>query len=146
MIGDDEIGEDDFVWTFPTFLLARNFVTDPVTGDVHFNRDLQFIAPMVNPRGEQGIAMFTDRHLAEEFLEMCKTNRDMRLLKIPIGRRWYIFCEMAQRSTATWRSIRTERQELFTRCRFRSCSGRSTSTMTRPEKVPEAVAADFPPL
>lgn len=77
------IGDNDFVWTFPTFLLARNFVVDPATGDVRFGSDLQFIAPLVNPRGEQGIAMFTDRYLAEEYLALCKTQRDMRLMKIP---------------------------------------------------------------
>ena len=76
------LSDDDFVWTFPTYLLARNFVTDHTTGDVYFNPDLQFIAPAVNPTGEQGVAMFTDRHLAEEYLELTSPELGMRLLKI----------------------------------------------------------------
>ena len=76
------LGNDDFVWTFPTFLLARNFVTDHTTGDVYFNPDLQFIAPAVTPTGEQGVAMFTDRHLAEEYLEQTDPQLGMKLLKI----------------------------------------------------------------
>ena len=76
------LGDADFVWTFPTFLLARNFVTDPATGNIMFNTDLKFIAPAVAPTGEQGIAMFTDRHLAEEYLELTSPELGMRLLKI----------------------------------------------------------------
>ena len=76
------LGEFDFVWTFPTFLLARNFVTDSATGNIMFNYDLQFIAPAVAATGEQGIAMFTDRHLAEEYLELIGPELGMRLLEI----------------------------------------------------------------
>lgn len=76
------LGDNDFVWTFPTFLLARNFVTDHTTGDIYFNPDLQFIAPMVNPEGEQGVAMFTDRDLAEEYLALTSPELGMRLMEI----------------------------------------------------------------
>ena len=76
------IGDDDFVWTFPTYLLARNFVTDHTTGDIYFNPDLQFIAPAVAPTGEQGVAMFTDLNLAEEYLEQTSPQLGMRLLEI----------------------------------------------------------------
>ena len=72
----------EFVWTFPTYLLARNFVVDPATGNILFNRDLQFIAPAVNPSGEQGIAMFTDRDLAEEYLAQTNPALGMSLLEL----------------------------------------------------------------
>jgi hypothetical protein len=76
------IGDDDFVWTFPSYLLAKNFVTDPATGNVMFNKDLQFIAPLVTPAGEQGIAMFTDLQLAEEFLEQTNPQLGLRPMEI----------------------------------------------------------------
>ena len=77
------LGDDDFIWTFPTYLLARNFATDPATGNIMFNTDLKFIAPAVAPTGEQGVAMFTDRYLAEEYLAQTNPELGMRLLEIP---------------------------------------------------------------
>jgi hypothetical protein len=75
------IGDQDFVWTFPTYLLAKNFATD-AAGNIKFNKNLQFIAPAVNPSGEQGIATFTDRHLAEEYLELTNPELGMRLMEL----------------------------------------------------------------
>lgn len=75
------LGDDDFVWTFPTFLLARNFVTD-AAGNIKVNNNLQFIAPAVNSNFEQGIAMFTDRHLAEEYLKLTGPELGLRLMEL----------------------------------------------------------------
>jgi hypothetical protein len=76
------INDEDFVWTFPTYLLAKNFATDPTTGNITFNRDLQFIAPAVSPKMEQGIAMFTDLDLALEYLELCSPELGIRPMEI----------------------------------------------------------------
>jgi hypothetical protein len=76
------LGDDDFVWTFPTYLLAKNFAVDHTTGDIYFNTDLQYIAPAVAPTGEQGIGMFTDLHLAEEYLELTSPELGLRPLEI----------------------------------------------------------------
>lgn len=63
---DAVLPTDGFLWIFPCFILARNHQSDPETGAVLWDK-LRFVVPEFELHGERGIAIFTDRHLAEDY-------------------------------------------------------------------------------
>jgi hypothetical protein len=57
----------DFAWTFPVYILARNYQMDPATESVIFDENIRFITPEAFPNGPRAIALFTDADLGEDF-------------------------------------------------------------------------------
>jgi hypothetical protein len=75
--------DEPFLWNFPCYAVIKNDCnTDPVTGDVVLDEKLRFIAPAMSQGGEQRIALFTDSHLADDFIQQVAPNQGMGRLKI----------------------------------------------------------------
>jgi hypothetical protein len=72
------VEQEPFVWTFPTFVLARNYTKDARTGIIDIDDDaIEFFTP------EQHIALFTDSHLAQECLQQLSPDLGLSILTIP---------------------------------------------------------------
>ncbi len=65
----------EFEFTFPSYALASDYNTNPVTGIIELDSSIQFVAP--NMPEEQQLAIFTDRHLAEEYLKVSSSTADL---------------------------------------------------------------------
>ena len=88
---------EGFVWTFPCYILAATPVGDTDAGDVAIDSNLQFIAPEIGPPGgEQGIAIFTDAHLAEEYRDQTDSKLNLSLLEFATPSQLKAFLERAQ--------------------------------------------------
>jgi len=75
--------KSNFLWQFPCYILATTHKTSPLTGEVLFDEKLRFVAPAVLPGGKQGIAIFTDSALADEFRELSRSPKSVTLAAIP---------------------------------------------------------------
>jgi hypothetical protein len=86
---------ETFVWTFPLFILAGNFLTD-ASGNPTFHADTYYVAPKAD--GKHHLAIFTDADLAQTYIERCNPalglkalacnpGEMLRLLKLA-GDRW----------------------------------------------------------
>ena len=65
---------------FPCYVLASDFQADPKTGEVLFDNRIQFVAPTMPV--EQQLAIFSDKPLAEEYLELCNPSLKLKLLEM----------------------------------------------------------------
>ena len=70
----------DFAWTFPSYVLARSFDRDPVSGNVRLTLLSQIMAPPVAD-GLPHVAIFTDADLAETFRDNVPAASEMQLLE-----------------------------------------------------------------
>ena len=70
----------DFAWTFPSYVLARSFERDPVSGNVRLTPVSQIMAPLVADVLPH-IAIFTDADLAETFRDRVAAAAEMQLLE-----------------------------------------------------------------
>lgn len=68
----------EFVWTFPCYILARDFRTDPESGNVSLDVHTRIVAPDVAGDGNKHVAIFTDADLAEMFRERSPMAADMQ--------------------------------------------------------------------
>ena len=71
---------DDYAWTFPIYLLATDYSMDAATETVIFDEKIRFVTPESYPGGPRAIALFTDRHLAEEFRDQMTSGTKVDLL------------------------------------------------------------------
>lgn len=71
----------EFLWTMPCYILATNFTRNPETGDVVFDDNIRIVAPEKSPGGEKRIAIFTDSHLAQEYLEQSDPALNLSVLE-----------------------------------------------------------------
>lgn len=58
-----------FAWTFPVYILAKNYTMDGLSESVVFDDRIRFATPEITPNGPRAIALFTDLDMAREFQE-----------------------------------------------------------------------------
>ena len=73
--------QTEFQWTFPCYILAKDFDLDKETGRVVPRDSFAFLTREESLGGERHIAFFTDSHLAEQYLEQCTSSNELRLLE-----------------------------------------------------------------
>ena len=89
--------KSDFLWQFPCYVLATAQNTSPLTGEVLFDDKLRFVAPSVVPGEKQGIAIFTDSAMADEFRELSRSPDSLKLAAIPNQDALRSFLQIAER-------------------------------------------------
>ncbi|HJQ79978.1 MAG TPA: hypothetical protein VJ828_08490 [Lacipirellulaceae bacterium] len=68
----------------PCYILAADgYTVDPKSGQVAYDEKLQFLAEGVGATDEQAVVLFTDRHLADEYLENMGEEFPLLVLEIP---------------------------------------------------------------
>jgi hypothetical protein len=77
---EDEYG--GFVWSFPCYILARDYAVDQRTGDVVLDDNIRFITPTNAADGEPAVAIFTDLDLAELYQEQGDPALGVKVLEI----------------------------------------------------------------
>ena len=88
---------EGFVWTVPCYILAATPVVYTDAGGAVIGSNLQFIAPELGPPGgEQGIAIFTDAHLAEEYRDQTDSKLNLSLMQFATPSQLKAFLERAQ--------------------------------------------------
>lgn len=82
------MNDNEFLWSFPCFLLAKNVRYD-ATGDVEWHDDLAF--KVVGKAGDERILIFTDKALAEEYRESINDN-DLHAIPLNTAAnfRWFL--------------------------------------------------------
>ena len=68
----------------PCYILAVDgYTIDPKSGQVAYDEKLQFLAESIGATEEQAIVLFTERDLAEEYLEDMGDEFPLGVLEIP---------------------------------------------------------------
>ena len=61
------MGESEFLWSFPCFILATQFNRDPETGSVLFDEGFRVCALELTRDAKKQVLIFTDEALAEDY-------------------------------------------------------------------------------
>jgi hypothetical protein len=79
-----ESHEGPFFVTPPCYILAvEGYAVDPTSGEAVYDENLQFLTQGVGPTDEPAVVLFTERHLAEEYLAHMDEQFGLRPLEIP---------------------------------------------------------------
>src|SRR5687767_12138912 len=78
-----EITNEPFYGSYPCYILATDYTIDPSTGSFRNDEKLRYITPGFGPSQEPVVALFTDLHAAEDYLEQIGEEFTLRALPIP---------------------------------------------------------------